>query len=119
MEAGYLTDVEYTGDFHDHLAPVWLGYIAAINGYAVPAFDRPFTWCELGCGKGITSLLLAATHPHGEFHACDFNTSHIEYAERLRGAADVEQRRVLRKELCADAGNSAPGVRFHRAPWCL
>jgi ubiquinone/menaquinone biosynthesis C-methylase UbiE len=86
----YVTDVEYTGQFFAHLAPAWLGYIAAINGYAAPRIDGPFTWCELGCGKGLTSLVLAATHPSGDFHACDFNAAHVEYAEKLRRAAHVE-----------------------------
>jgi SAM-dependent methyltransferase len=89
MMQGYITDVEYTGNFYPYQAPAWLAYIAAINGYAAPPLDHRFRWCELGCGKGITSLLLAATHPQGEFHACDFNPAHIEYAERLRGAAAV------------------------------
>ena len=90
---GYLTDVEYTGRFFSHLAPAWLSYIAAINGYAAPRIDGRFTWCELGCGKGLTGLLLAATHPNGEFYACDFNAAHIEYAERLRRAAHVDNLR--------------------------
>jgi trans-aconitate methyltransferase len=89
VDAGYLTDVEYTGGFQDHLAPSWLSYIAAINGHVPPPLDRPFAWCELGCGRGITSLLLAATHPSGQFHACDFNPAHIEYAESLQRAAAV------------------------------
>jgi len=34
-DAGYITDVEYTGDFFPHLAPARLAYIAAINGYCL------------------------------------------------------------------------------------
>jgi SAM-dependent methyltransferase len=90
MDAGYITDVEYTGNFAQRLAPAWLGYIAAINGYVAPALDRPFAYCELGCGKGVTSAVLAAMHPAGEFHACDINRAHVNYAERLRSAAGVE-----------------------------
>ena len=88
-ERGYLTDVEYTGDFFAHLAPARLAYIAAVNGFRRPSLDR-FTYCELGCGQGITSLVLAATHPSGEFHACDFNAAHIDAAESLRKAGGVE-----------------------------
>jgi SAM-dependent methyltransferase len=93
MNGGYITDVEYTGDFRHCLAPSWLAYIAAINGYTTPRLDRPFAWCELGCGKGMTTLLLAATHRAGEFHACDLNPAHIDYAERLRAASGVENAR--------------------------
>lgn len=87
--AGYITDVEYTGSFNAHQAPAWLSYIAAINGYAAPRPDAPFAWCELGCGKGLTALLLAALHPHGEFHACDLNPAQVAYAQGLRAQAGV------------------------------
>jgi SAM-dependent methyltransferase len=87
--AGYITDVEYTATFNPHQAPAWLSYVAAINGYAAPRPDQPFTWCELGCGKGLTALLLAAMHPHAEFHACDLNPAHVAYATRLQEAGSV------------------------------
>ncbi|HVY06812.1 MAG TPA: class I SAM-dependent methyltransferase [Burkholderiales bacterium] len=90
MDGSYIAGVDYTGDFFDHLAPAWLSYIAAINGYASASLATPFTWCELGCGKGVTALLLAATHPEGEFHACDINPAYIEYAQRLRAATGLE-----------------------------
>lgn len=88
-DPGYLTDVEYTGDFHAHLAPAWLAYIATVNGYAAPRLDGEFTWCDLGCGRGVTALALAATHPRGRFHACDLNPAHIAHAERLRREAGL------------------------------
>ena len=86
---GYLTDVQYTGNYYQFLTPAWLAYIAAINGYDTPALESRFTYCELGCGKGITSLLLAAMHPNGAFHACDFNPEHIDYAQKLQAEAGV------------------------------
>jgi trans-aconitate methyltransferase len=92
-ERGYITDVEYTGDFFPHLAPARLAYIATINGHRAPGLDGRFTWCELGCGQGITALVLAATHPSGEFHACDFNAAQIERAEALRRAGGVDNLR--------------------------
>lgn len=89
MKAGYLADIEYTGEFYDHLAPAWLAYIAAINGFQAPQLDRRFTWCELGCGKGVTALMLAALYPSSEFHACDLNPAHVDYARRLKQTADL------------------------------
>lgn len=88
-QGGYLTDVQYTGNFYQFLSPAWLGYIAAINGHAAPVLKDGFTYCELGCGKGLTSLLLAAMHPNGEFHACDFNPEHIDYAQKLQAEAAI------------------------------
>jgi SAM-dependent methyltransferase len=95
----YLTDVEYTGEFHDHLAPAHLAYVAAINGFQPPRLDRPFTWCDLGCGKGVSALILAAMHPHGEFHACDFNAAHIDAGEALRVAGGVDNLRLHAKSI--------------------
>jgi SAM-dependent methyltransferase len=105
-DPGYLTDVEYTGNFYQFLAPAWLAYIASINGYVPPRTDRPYAWCELGCGRGVTALLLAATHPCGAFHGCDLNPAHIAYAEELRRAAGVANaaflHRSFREMLVAD-----------------
>ena len=102
-DGGYITDVEYTGDLFPHLAPARLAYIAAINSYRPPGLDGRFTWCELRCGQGITALILAATHPSGEFHACDSNAAHIAHADTLRRAGPrrldgIEVRRQPRAE---------------------
>jgi trans-aconitate methyltransferase len=111
-DAGYVTDVEYTGDFFPHLAPARLAYTAAINGYRAPPLDRPFTWCELGCGQGITALVLAATHPSGEFHACDFNAAHIAHAEALRRVAGVDNLRLHAKSFGAMLDEDLPPFDF-------
>jgi len=109
---GYITDVEYTGDFFPHLAPARLAYIAAINGYRPPSLAGRFTWCELGCGQGITSLILAATHPGGEFHACDFNAAHIARAETLRRAGGVDNLRFHAKSFGEMLGADLPALDF-------
>ena len=88
-DAGYITDLDYTWGFVDHLAPAAMNYVAAINGYRPRPIDGEFTYCELGCGRGHTSLLLAATHPRGRFWACDINPRHVERARRLAIAGGV------------------------------
>jgi SAM-dependent methyltransferase len=99
LSADYVTDVDYTAEFYDHLAPARLAYAALINGYSAPRLDRPFAWCELGCGKGITALALAALHPASEFHGCDLNRSHVAYGETLRSAAGVRNLRLHAKSI--------------------
>ncbi|MGH6623043.1 MAG: class I SAM-dependent methyltransferase [Burkholderiaceae bacterium] len=93
-DASYITDVAYTGNFAPFLAPAALAYTAVLNGYRPPDFNRGFTYCELGCGKGVSSLVLAAMHAHGEFHACDINAAHIEHAAALQRAAAVANLRL-------------------------
>ncbi|MEK9969168.1 MAG: class I SAM-dependent methyltransferase, partial [Ferrovibrio sp.] len=50
--------------------------------------DR-LTDCELGCGHGFSTMLLAAAHPHAEFHANDFLPNHIAYAKKLSAEAGL------------------------------
>jgi len=67
-DASYkIADVTYIHPFYVFLAPAWLDYVAMLNG--VTPHDRRggFSWCDLGCGFGVTAVALAATHPNGRF----------------------------------------------------
>ena len=86
-DAGYISDIEYVPGFYKQQAPVYINFACMLNGYEPVPLDRGFTYCELGCGQGLTALALAAANPQGEFHAMDFNPAHIVRAEKL--AADT------------------------------
>ena len=87
--AGYVTDVPYVYGFKPMLAPAWLDLVALIGGYAPPARNGGFAWCDLGCGQGVSAAILAATHPAGSFHGIDAMPAHIEHASRLAAEADA------------------------------
>jgi SAM-dependent methyltransferase len=91
--AGYVTDVPYVRGFKPMLAPAWLDLVAVISGVSPPARERGFTYCDLGCGQGVTAAILAATHPSGEFHGIDAMPAHVTHAERLAVEADVRNAR--------------------------
>ncbi|HEY6333762.1 MAG TPA: class I SAM-dependent methyltransferase [Blastocatellia bacterium] len=82
---GYVTDTTYVEKFFRELSPVWLNYVAALNGVRPRPVDKPFTYLELGCGFGASAIVNAGAFPEGEFHACDINPSHIQTA-RTRAA---------------------------------
>ncbi len=86
---GYPTEIEYTGDFFPHLAPAWMRYIATTNGCEAPSIEGRFTACDLGCGKGVSTLILAANHPSGEFHGCDISAPHIAFADRVKSRSGI------------------------------
>lgn len=48
------------------------------------------SYCELGCGQGFSTNLLAAANPHIQFHATDFNPSHVVGAKSLAQAAHLK-----------------------------
>ena len=83
---GYVSDVGYTTGFYRELAPSFLHFAALIQGQAAPDPAQPFTYCELGCGQGFATNVLAAAYPHGRFVGIDFNPAQIANARRL--AAD-------------------------------
>src|SRR5262249_7509890 len=86
---GYAADIPYLRDFKPMLAPAWLDHVALVCGVAPPARKDGFTWCDLGCGQGVTAAILAATHPSGLFHGIDAMPVHINHARRLAVAAAI------------------------------
>lgn len=92
---GYVADIEYPAGFFPELSPVHLNFTCLLNGYEPITLDAPFTYCELGCGRGWTANALAASNPHGRFYACDFNPAHVAEARELASAAGLENLTVL------------------------
>jgi len=80
--AGYVDDVAYPDRFHRELMPTWLHATAIALGYAPPAIDRPYRWCELGCGGGLGALVAAAANPLGAFTAIDAAAEPLARARR-------------------------------------
>lgn len=80
--AGYV-DVGYTHDFYRELSPALQQFALLSRGIGADIeTDRP-TYCELGCGHGFSTVLLAAAHPQGRFYANDFLPNHIAFARKL------------------------------------
>ncbi|NJN63335.1 MAG: methyltransferase domain-containing protein [Coleofasciculaceae cyanobacterium RL_1_1] len=60
------------------------------QGYEAPDITQPYTYCELGCGHGYTTNILAAANPLGEFYATDFEPAHIANAKSLARDAQLK-----------------------------
>ncbi len=79
---GYVVDVAYTEQAYREMTPVWLSLASVLNRQPPVDTTRPFTYVELGCGRGLTACTIAATHPTAEVWACDFNPAHVERARQ-------------------------------------
>jgi SAM-dependent methyltransferase len=79
----YVLDAPYTWQFFGYQSPLVLNYIARLNGVPTLPLDRPFTYCDLGCGNGVNCNVLAECFPNGEFYGVDFNPEHIANANGL------------------------------------
>jgi SAM-dependent methyltransferase len=86
---GYITNIDYTSGFYPGLSPLAQNFALLYRGYAGPQLADGFTYCELGCGRGFSTALLAAANPAGAFWGIDFNPSHISDAEQLKQATSV------------------------------
>lgn len=80
-ETAYVQDVPYTWSFFKYQSPLLLSYVARLNGFEMPSIKQPFTYCDLGCGNGVSVNFLAAAFPQGQFYGVDFNAEHIANAQ--------------------------------------
>jgi predicted O-methyltransferase YrrM len=92
---GYVTDNTYTTEFYLELSPEYLNAACVLQGVEPVPLDRPFTYLELGCGHGLSSVLLAASNPHGRFYANDFMPTHVATAQSLASAGGIENLTML------------------------
>ncbi|OTP73277.1 class I SAM-dependent methyltransferase [Caballeronia sordidicola] len=92
--AGYNSSVAYTTGYYQEQSPSFLNACLVMQRVQPPSLEK-FTYCELGFGQGLTSLILAATLPNGEFHACDFNPLHVLSASSIRDEARLPNLTLL------------------------
>lgn len=93
--AGYVSDIEYTSGFYREQSPAWLNYVCLLNGIEPVDLQQPYTYCELGFGRGLTAQLLAAGNPTGQFYAADFNPAHVAGARALARQAQLTNLTLL------------------------
>ena len=86
--AGYVSDIAYTLGFYREMAPPMLDYALALGGIAGPA--GAIRYCELGCGRGYGTTLMAAANPDSSFVGIDFNPEHIREARELAARAAID-----------------------------
>jgi len=106
------TDVPYLRTFFRRLAPAWLDHVALLRGFAPPARKRGLTWCELGCGQGVTPVFLAATHPDGRFFGIDAMAAHIHHARQLAREAGIQNAVFHEADFAAARGLDLPKLDY-------
>lgn len=92
---GYVSDVPYTTSFSRESTPIWLAFACLFQGFRPPDLSRPFRYADLGCGNGLTTIIVAACSPQAQVWGFDFNPAHIESARRLAGHAGLTNVRFV------------------------
>lgn len=112
---GYVTDVAYTHAAYRETTPAWLAMAALLLGHRPPDLAKPFCYADLGCGNGVSALTVAATAPHAEIHAFDFNPAHIEFGRDLAtraGLANIHFHETSFADIAAMAVDALPSFDF-------
>ncbi|MBI1416589.1 MAG: methyltransferase domain-containing protein [Limimaricola sp.] len=87
---GYATEVPYMRWALPYQSPVTISVGAAWAGVGGPDPAAPFRYLDLGCGEGVTLLILAASYPQARFVGVDLNPDHIRNATLLAQAAGLD-----------------------------
>jgi SAM-dependent methyltransferase len=88
-QSEYVLDAPYTWSYFEYQNPLLMSFIARLNGFQMPSINEPFSYCDLGCGNGVSVNLLASAFPQGHFYGVDFNAEHIENAQRIADKAGL------------------------------
>jgi SAM-dependent methyltransferase len=92
---GYQVETAYTVGFYPELAPSHLETALLFAGFRSDLTRAGARYCELGCGYGLTTLVLAAANPQMSFVGIDFNPTHIVAARALAEAAQLSNIRFV------------------------
>jgi SAM-dependent methyltransferase len=106
--AGYVTDIEYLPGFYREQAPALLDLVCLLNRVEPPDRLDRVRYCELGCGQGITALLLAAANPEIEFWGVDFHPAHIARGRALAAEAQLDNVHLIEQAFADLTGPGAP-----------
>ena len=77
--AGYVSETTYTMGYYEGMNPHNLNLHLLFRGKRPIDLQRSFNYCELACGRGLTTNMLAVMYPQGNFYANDFNPDHIAF----------------------------------------
>jgi SAM-dependent methyltransferase len=108
----YLSSIPYTRRAWPIMAPSRIDYVAARAGIPIPERDAGQSWCEIGCGYGLTATLLAASNPDDLFVAIDLMPEHIRSAQAIASAAGLTNLRLIAGDVCAIPDDELPGFDF-------
>lgn len=109
---GYVTDTAYVAEFYGDHAPAHMNLIAASNGYRPRPLDGAFTWCDYGCGNGITANVLAGCFPDAHFYGVDFLPAHTRMAELLSLRGGLNNTTFIQKSFTDLGADEIPPLDF-------
>lgn len=109
---GYFTAAPYALAYFRDLNPHVLAQAIGGNGIAPPDTAAPFTYMELGFGRGLSLVINAAANPRARFYGIDFMPDHVGEARGLGIVGGVENLDVRQISFAALPGQDYPDFDF-------
>jgi 2-polyprenyl-3-methyl-5-hydroxy-6-metoxy-1,4-benzoquinol methylase len=80
------TEQFFRPGYRAHLVPEWIPALEAVED----KLQRGAKVADIGCGHGISTMLMAQAYPDSTIHGFDYHGASIERARSLASAAGVE-----------------------------
>ena len=87
---GYVIDIPYTSGFYREMTPMHIAWASLGVGQRCDWMRPGAAVCELACGQGFGTALMAAANPGLDFWGFDFNPGQIANARRLAAEAGLD-----------------------------
>ncbi len=109
---GYVTDIAYLSGYYRQQSPTELAVACLLGNVAsnIPALYEAMLYLELGCGRGLGALVLAASNPGWHVTGVDFNPAHIAEARQLAAAAGLSNITFHEADLGRLADEADPAI---------
>ncbi|MBB4286532.1 class I SAM-dependent methyltransferase [Roseospira goensis] len=109
---GYVLDTAYLYELYADHSPVHLNAVAAFAGARPRPLEAGTTWCDVGCGNGVSALAIAAALPQVAVIGVDLNPRHIAFARGIAEAAGLTNARFLEGDHAALPAGAVPPLDF-------
>ena len=94
----YIRDVTFPSGYNANQNPLKIHYVCVLSGLEKGSLPEKFTYCDLGCGNGVTLNLLASMFPAAEFTGIDFNQDHIKQASKNARAYGIKNVNYIQED---------------------
>ncbi len=111
---GYVADVEYITGFYRQQSPPLLELAALLGGVdsRMPAGTEQAHYLELGCGRGLNAVMIAAANPAWRVTAVDYNPAHIASGMALAHEAALDNITFIEADFAAPTLHNMPQADF-------
>ncbi len=98
---GYATETPYLPTYLSAQAPAEMAAVAALAGVHFGLKREGLTVLDLGCGRGVAALSLAAANPSWTVIGIDYMPAHVSEARDIAAAAGLDNIRFLEADIGA------------------